>query len=280
LRSLPSHAARAGLIDDLLADDHYLLYADLVTVQHLANRATSETGRQRERLLRLSPRDVLTADPANRAAIFSVTEALENAPYAYARAAIRTPYRAVWAAALPSAEYSVLRGHDDWINDVCAITFDGTTYLATASSDGTVRIWDPATGTTLRTLTGHDAAVNAICAFTLDGATLLATASSDRTARIWDPAGGTSLHTLTGHGGWVWSVCAFTLDGTALLATASDDHTAQIWDPASGTSLHTLTGHEDEVKAVCAFTLEGATLLATVSDDGGISSGVEVGYLG
>ena len=56
--------------------------------------------------------------------------------------------------------------------------------LATASSDRTARLWDPATGECLRTLTGHDGSVNGV-AFSPDGR-LLATASDDKTARLWD----------------------------------------------------------------------------------------------
>jgi WD40 repeat protein len=78
---------------------------------------------------------------------------------------------------------------------VNAVAFspDGT-LLATASYDGTARIWDPATGTTRATLQGHTGPVNAV-AFSPDGA-LLATASDDGTTRIWEVATGTSRATL------------------------------------------------------------------------------------
>ena len=115
--------------------------------------------------------------------------------------------------------------------------------LATASGDGTARLWDPATGEHLRTLTGHAGAVTGV-AFSPDGR-LLATASGDGTARLWDPATGEHLRTLTGHTGAVCGV-AFSPDGR-LLATASDDGTARLWDPATGEHLRTLTGHTDEV---------------------------------
>ena len=47
----------------------------------------------------------------------------------------------------------VLAGHTDWVRAV-AFSPDGT-QLASASYDGTVRVWDAATGTALRTLADH-----------------------------------------------------------------------------------------------------------------------------
>jgi WD40 repeat protein len=69
-----------------------------------------------------------------------------------------------------------------------AIAPDGS-WLATASADGTARIWDPVTGTQRHTLTGHTDAVREV-AIAPDGS-WLATASADGTARIWDPVTGT-----------------------------------------------------------------------------------------
>jgi WD40 repeat protein len=153
----------------------------------------------------------------------------------------------------------VLRGHQQAVNDV-AFTPDGT-HLATASGDGTARIWDTTTGTTLTTLTGHDHPVYGV-AFSPYG-TRLATTSHDGTARIWDTTSGTTLTTLTGHNGPVTAI-AFSADGTRL-ATTSRDRTARIWDTTTGTTLTTLTGHGNWVQAV-AFSPDG-TRLATTSRD-------------
>ncbi|MFE7922496.1 WD40 repeat domain-containing protein, partial [Streptomyces sp. NPDC057398] len=58
-----------------------------------------------------------------------------------------------------------------------------STLLATASSDHTVRLWNPVTRTPVgQPLTGHNGAVIG-AAFSPDS-TLLATASQDRTVRL------------------------------------------------------------------------------------------------
>jgi WD40 repeat protein len=158
----------------------------------------------------------------------------------------------------PSHLARTLIGHTDLVVGV-AFSPDGT-LLATASRDGTARLWDPATGDRLRTLTGHDGWVNDVT-FSPDG-TLLATASRDGTAWLWDPATGDRLRTLTGHTESVGGV-AFSPDGT-LLATCGADRTAWLWDPATGNCLRTL-GHAKRVWDV-AFSPDG-TLLATASGD-------------
>ena len=162
------------------------------------------------------------------------------------------------AAPGPSRLARTLNGHT---GPVGGVAFSPDRHLvATASRDGTARLWDPATGDCLRTLTGHTDWVNDV-AFSLDGH-LVATASRDGTARLWDPATGDCLRTLTGHTESVGGV-AFSPDGQ-LVATGGADRTARLWDPATGDCLRTL-GHIKRVWDV-AFSPDGQ-LVATASSD-------------
>jgi WD40 repeat protein len=80
---------------------------------------------------------------------------------------------------------------------VCALSADRRTLLATTGDDGTVRIWDPATGREeTAPLTGHTGAVRGVCALpglATHGRTLLATTGYDGTVRIWDPTTGRAV---------------------------------------------------------------------------------------
>jgi hypothetical protein len=121
---------------------------------------------------------------------------------------------------------SILR-HDDYINSV-AFSPDGK-WLATRSFDGTVKLWDAATGQELLTLKGYSDVVTSVT-FSPDGKRL-ATGSLDHIVKLWDAATGQELLTLKGHSDVVHSV-AFSPDGKRL-ASGSADRTVKLWDAAT-----------------------------------------------
>ena len=75
-----------------------------------------------------------------------------------------------------------MRGHDGPVSQV-RISPDGR-WIASASADGTARIWDAATGEHMTTLVGHVAGLSCL-AWSPDSNTL-ATGSDDKAIRLWD----------------------------------------------------------------------------------------------
>ena len=154
-----------------------------------------------------------------------------------------------------------LRGHTDLVS-AAVFSPDGTR-IATASDDGTARIWDSQTGgELLRLQTGVTNALHGID-FSPDG-NLLATAGRNGTAILWDAETGEKLFDLVGHSDEVTGI-NFSPDGK-WLATGSEDRTTKIWDTATGKEIRTLTGHFGPVWHV-VFSPDGKKL-ATASGDG------------
>jgi WD40 repeat protein len=134
-------------------------------------------------------------------------------------------------------EIAVLRGHRGRIRSM-AYAPDGKV-LATGSEDGTIKLWDAATGKELKTLTGHRSKVFTV-AFSPDGKLLAsggggwaypAPPNQPSEVKLWDVTTGKALVTLSEPGNMVFAV-AFSADG-ATLATANYDTTAKLWAVAS-----------------------------------------------
>jgi len=117
-----------------------------------------------------------------------------------------------------------LSGHADVVHSV-AFSPDGKR-LASASGDGTAKVWDAGTGQETLTLKGHTGWVTSV-AFSPDGKQL-ASANGDGTVQVWDAGTGQETLTLKGHTGRVVSV-AFSPDGKRL-ASAGTDKTVMVWD--------------------------------------------------
>ncbi len=133
-----------------------------------------------------------------------------------------------------------LSGHTDTVR--CAAFSPDGDRIASASVDGTARIWNMATGRQELSLKGHTGSVSGVAFSPSDKR--VATASSDGTVKVWDAATGNELHTLKGHTGPVWCV-AFTPDGKRL-ASGSFDRSIKIWDVAAASEVRTLSGHTDQ----------------------------------
>ncbi|MEG3880352.1 NB-ARC domain-containing protein [Microcoleus sp. herbarium7] len=161
-------------------------------------------------------------------------------------------------------------GHTDWALPVAFSPIPSTTllskgnqggFLASGSSDKTVRLWDWQTGECVAKLPGHTDFIYGI-AFSKDGQ-MLATGSTDSSVRLWNVARNQCFQVLQGHTDWVYAV-AFHSDGQTV-ASGSADCTLKLWDISGGQCLKTFTGHTDKILGI-AFSPDG-NILASASVD-------------
>ena len=141
-----------------------------------------------------------------------------------------------------------------------AFSPDGQT-LAMAIDNGTVKLWDPETGSVRRTLSGHRGPVWSVV-FSPDGQTL-ATGCDDGTARLWDLASGEERRSFQQTGG-VRAVAFGPRSKT--LVSGGRDGSVRVWDLTTGRERSAAPeGHTHSVTAV-AVTPDGKAIASASGD--------------
>jgi ribosome assembly protein 4 len=191
--------------------------------------------------LALSSDAVLRSGPYNHRGHFyeNMTDLVEAAKKQYQDIMGGEPERLVsgsddytlflWTPTVSKHAVKRLTGHQQLVNHL-AFSPDGGRYIASASFDKKVKIWNGKTGDFLYTLTGHVGAVYQV-AWSPD-ARFLVSASKDSTAKLWEidiakKRVKAARDTLPGHFDEVYAL-DWSPNGVAV-ATGSKDRTIKIW---------------------------------------------------
>lgn len=158
--------------------------------------------------------------------------------------------------------------HTDRINTITPAPDDST--LATASDDGTIKLWDSRRHTLLGTITGHASCVNE--AAYLPGGDRLVTASCDHTIRLWEARSAAEIATLVDIGRPAWWI-AVSPDG--IIATPAAESSVNLgedqialWDVETRILLKTGFGHPTKINSA-TFAPDGKQLV-TANEDGSV----------
>jgi guanine nucleotide-binding protein subunit beta-2-like 1 protein len=148
-----------------------------------------------------------------------------------------------------------LRGHNGFVSDV-VISSDGQ-FALSGSWDGTLRLWEIATGKCTRRFVGHTKDVLSV-AFSSDNRQIVS-ASRDRTVKLWNTLGECKF-TLSenGHTEWVSCVRFPPTPSAPVVVSAGWDKLVKVWGTNNFRLRNDLVGHTGYLNTV------------TVSPDGSL----------
>jgi COMPASS component SWD3 len=156
---------------------------------------------------------------------------------------------------------TTLLGHSRGINEVCWSN-GGDPFVATASDDKTLRLWDAQTGDAMVEFRGHDNFV--FCCEFNGPSNLLVSGSFDETVKLWDVRSGECVSTLPAHSDPVTSV-SFNRDGSCVVS-ASHDGLIRIWDVCTGECLKTIFASGNPPVSHVTYSPNGKFVLAGTLD--------------
>lgn len=176
----------------------------------------------------------------------------------------------LWNPVAGSAHGNPLAAHDQ---PIYSIALNAPTAVS-ASSDGTLRLWDLTTAppTSMRMGDRQEAGINSVALGTVADQVVAVSAGDDRTVRVWSLATPALAGTvLDGRlDSEVKSVATGIVHGRAVAVSGSADGTVRLWDLTGEHPARLLGAHQSTVGTVAIGVVSDTILAVSGSEDGAI----------
>ncbi|ROP41936.1 WD40 repeat protein [Saccharothrix texasensis] len=289
---LATHAAEAGLLDDLLTDPGFLLHAEPDQLRAALAYTATDHGQRAAVVYRMSFHQHRDLPPSARCRILALDAArlgmrdLQRR-FDAVRDVLELPelewrIRFATGSIRPKATMATLTGHTGYVNAVAVTEVDGRPVAVTGDfashgrSGGTLRLWDLVEQRQIgRPLIGNVDGVHAIATTELAGRPVALTCGSgaydgDGTVLLWDLVEQRLIgRPLSGHRGGIRAIAVAELDGRRIAVTAGDDHLVRMWDLVEQRLIgRPLQGHTMQISAIAVAEHNGRLVGVTGSLDG------------
>ncbi|KAL2864682.1 Pkinase-domain-containing protein [Aspergillus lucknowensis] len=166
----------------------------------------------------------------------------------------------------PTKFRNQIQAHTHWINDIVLV--NNNSALVSASSDTTVRLWQPSSNSTdvPESIGKHTDYVKCL-ASPSSNSTWVASGGLDHKVNLWDLNGGGQILSIDNCGGTktakgsVYALSAV----PSIVASGGPESVVRVWDPKSGKAITKFVGHTNMIRDIL-INRDGDTIMTASSD--------------
>ncbi len=274
LRHLATHAAKCGVLDQVITDADYLVHArpdELLVAMRDLNTEESQ------RIITVYRASVAThrhLPPAARRQVLATDAARCNASHQQHTLANAVEWAPRWAtgAQISTALRDTFNGHRGAVTALACSCVDGRTVAVSGGEDGAVRVWDLATGTAVTRLSEHLHGVQVIFCVPVNSRPAIVTlGKSLGNPLVEDLTTSTPLFHLAPEGAWVSALTCVATAGGPVAFMSVEDGTIRAVDVNTRTLLATLPPWEYPLRAVTHSEVDGRLLVLGLGSTGRIT---------
>ena len=195
---LAAHAAQAGMLGKLVADPLYVVAAEPDRLLRALIFHSQDLPRELVHVYQRAIHHLRTPSFAERASYLEM-DARQSGFDAFAdqigQLPLRRSFSVPWANWQPEATHRVISGHEDNVHTVFSVAvgeLEGRAVVVSGGWDGTVRVWDLASGRARgEPLRGHEGSVLSVAAGELEGRAVIVSGGVGGRCGCgtWPPAG-------------------------------------------------------------------------------------------